>query len=142
MGGKLKKSDVRFPWLRSVIETGASRSVQLVAIVYASRADYDTGCNAWPSLPTVAKDAGVGLRTAKRAVKWLEDVGWLERTGWRAVEYSPRQRTIVYRLTTPDAVPGTQECGTASGADAGSETRESDTASDSDGDSTECQIDP
>lgn len=47
-----------------------------VLLVLADRADKHGEC--WPSLDTIAHDAGCAQSTAVEAVKWLEEDGWLK----------------------------------------------------------------
>lgn len=78
---------------------GAQASVQLqrtVLLIIASYADPDGG-HANPSVPTIAADAGVNERTARRALRALEAAGLVRtRTG------DPRgQRSNRYQLVLP-----------------------------------------
>jgi hypothetical protein len=101
-----KKPDMRFVWLLAVAAVAPGHYTR-VAIVYASHADYDTGCNSRPAYATVAGDAGVNLRTVKRAVKWMEKGGWLARGGRYPVIVNgqpTRQTVVIYHLTTPNEV--------------------------------------
>ena len=72
---------------------------KLVLLGIANHAD-EYGENAWPSIPTLARYAGVTERNARHAVRRLEDAGEIateERRGGR-VDSDPRYRTNRYTL--------------------------------------------
>lgn len=62
--------------LRHHLPTMAREGRASVYLAILSRIDPETG-DCFPSLPTIAKDAGVSEPTAKRAKRWLVDAGLL-----------------------------------------------------------------
>ena len=80
---------------------GLSGTTQAVAHAIAHRIDADY--KAWPSLATIAEDAGVSLRTVKRSLTALEAVGILTRERRRRPDGS--HASTVYRFTG-EGIPG------------------------------------
>ena len=56
---------------------GPARAVLLCLAIRAKDADR----RAWPSIATIAKDAGISERTAQYAIRDLEEAGEIRRTG-------------------------------------------------------------
>lgn len=72
-----------------------------VLIQLAERADPD-GCNAFPSVATVAERTRIHPRTVKRCLQCLEDRGLIARGDQRAAEYiRADRRPTVYDLLIP-----------------------------------------
>lgn len=81
---------------------------KVVLLVIALRANAEGAC--WPSVETIAADAGVGTTAARSALRALEHDGWI-----RVVAEPGRQSTIIVveaRLTpTADVAPTTESVG-------------------------------
>lgn len=68
-----------FGWLRQVRDAGASAYELSVATALAIRADEDGTC--WPSVETLAKEAGLSQTRARQSLKWLTEQGLLRTRG-------------------------------------------------------------
>lgn len=81
---------------------GLSGTRKLVLIGIANHASPD-GTNAWPSLDTLARYAGVSRRNAKKAVVWLAHEGLIvvETNAGGTHDTEDRYRPNRYRLTLP-----------------------------------------
>lgn len=67
----------RRDWMRLVIGNGdIPQNYRLVGVAVALRMNHATE-DSFPALKTIADDASVGLRTAIRAVQFLEEKGYL-----------------------------------------------------------------
>ncbi|OFO33873.1 hypothetical protein HMPREF3048_09665 [Corynebacterium sp. HMSC075D04] len=91
--------------LASDVSGAALRVAWLLALEYVNMKPDNPrfGC-AWPSKPTVAKEARISLTSVKRAVRELEEAGFL-----KAVDQLPNRGfqnsgSIVYALRLPGAV--------------------------------------
>lgn len=74
-----------------------------ILMAYAERAD-DDGCNAYQSIPTIAKRARISEKTVSRRLKEMVDRGLLVRGDQRAVEHLPvGKRPVVYDMQIPAA---------------------------------------
>ena len=93
-------------WLAAVMaDVGLHPRAKAAAYVLAQHADWTTGADAYPSVATIARAAGMPPRTVSRALEDLEDAGWAVRTGITR----PRNATD-YRLTMlSSATHGTTE---------------------------------
>ena len=54
-------------------------STRMVAIALADYANSDTG-HCWPSIATLARRSGLGVRQVQRCLRDIEEDGWIERT--------------------------------------------------------------
>lgn len=81
-----------------------------IAVQVLRHASSRTGGDIYPSLETLAADAGVGKRTALQARRHLQKHGWLIDTGARR----GRGRACVFRLSVPE------DTGNAGSSDTGS----------------------
>ncbi len=78
----------------------AEHSARLVAIALANHAGTD-GADAYPSIPTIAREARIGESTVRAAIEQLKDLGEIEEVG------VSRLRTRVFRfpMTPADSGP-------------------------------------
>lgn len=68
-----------FSWLRSVRDAKASTYELSVATALAIRADEAGAC--WPSVETLAREAGLSETRARQSLKWLTERGFLRTRG-------------------------------------------------------------
>lgn len=81
-------------------QTGLSASQKFVLVFYAWKAD-DEFFTSWPSQNTVARCTGLGVKTVKRAIKELLDLGFLVQDGHRftlRTEDGKRRETNAYKI--------------------------------------------
>jgi hypothetical protein len=79
--------------------TTAERCVLFVIEAHVSYADRDTG-EAWPSVATIGRCAGMSERHARRAIAQLHAAGWLR---VRARLKAGAQLSSAYTVTPPEA---------------------------------------
>jgi hypothetical protein len=77
-------------------KAGLSKSCILAYFAIAARINQKTG-TAFPSYPTIAQDAGVSLRSAKRAVQALATAGFLRKESKPA---AMKRRSNLYTITS------------------------------------------
>lgn len=65
-----------FRWIRAARDAPATGSRKAILLALASRANDRGEC--WPSVKTLARDAGVSERTAQRTLRELAIDGWIE----------------------------------------------------------------
>lgn len=84
-------------WKKTIITSHLTPKARLVAFVLSMRMNRDGVC--WPSVATIAKDAGCSEMTVHRAVKELRDSAYL------TVTYRGRgpvkQQSNVYEMRVP-----------------------------------------
>lgn len=84
----------------------ATGNDKFVLLAIADNA-WDDGSNAWPSVTTIARKTGLGIRTVQRCIKNLEDRGELavmERNG-----HSNLYRVIMADTQSPEPKPKSKE---------------------------------
>lgn len=91
-----------------VWDSSASRGTdRLVLLAIADSASGDDGTNAYPSIATLARKAGVSTRTVQRAIRTLVELGELEfspgagRNGSNLYRVNVRQIVTPVRLSPP-----------------------------------------
>jgi hypothetical protein len=86
---------VREQWQRQIMAAPGRQLAHLaVAMAISWHLNRNTG-DAWPGFATLAKETGLGHRTVKRAVKWLEAGGHLRVVHSRGGNISNRYRPIL-----------------------------------------------
>lgn len=89
-------------WRSDDRTTGATRSVLIVLCVHAKD---ETRGDCWPSMSTIAREAGLNRITVFKALKMLEAGGQIEKTGRVPIrrcngspDMAPRQFVNEYRI--------------------------------------------
>ncbi|CAN7265210.1 helix-turn-helix domain-containing protein [Caballeronia sp. LjRoot31] len=97
----MKTSTQFFTWRKAIKQSELPASTRLVLFVIADYANaMDDVC--WPSLETIASDAGLSVRCVSDHLKIAEQGGWLTR--WRSRRANRRWAHGSYRLSVPDQV--------------------------------------
>jgi DNA-binding MarR family transcriptional regulator len=81
-----------------VFELPASVSpTQRIVLLKLADCANDEGCNAYPSVATLSRAAGVGERAVQKTLRQLERCGYI-----RPEKRAHRYRSTTYRLTLPE----------------------------------------
>lgn len=81
--------------------TCTERCVLFVLEAFVSYAERETG-RSWPSVPTIAASAGMDERTARRALRRLEEKRWIDVEPRTDAGYC---NSSIYRVTPPKGTP-------------------------------------
>lgn len=88
-------------WMRALRDTPAKPpGTQLTVLLMLGLRMRKTGTG-WAPIAKLAQDAGVGERTAMRAVQWAQDTGWIVRTRRGHRLNNEKSLASEYRLLLP-----------------------------------------